>query len=88
MEEDYDMVPHHEILKLKKEVEDLKSGTGSEIRKAMQDLTASVIRMNEILKEATEGMKKEESDIKSSDIRKRDQASKKKTWDESSIFQI
>ena len=62
MEEDYDMVPHNEILKLKKEVEDLKSGTGSEIRKAMHELTDSINRMNEILKEAAEGMKTEESE--------------------------
>jgi len=62
MEEDYDMVPHDEILNLKKEVNDLKIGTGSEIRKAMQALTASVNKMNEILKEAAQGMKTEESE--------------------------
>ena len=62
MVEDYDMVPHNEILNLKKEINDLKIGTGSEIRKAMQALTDSVNKMNEILKEAAQGMKTEESE--------------------------
>lgn len=62
MEEDYEMVPHNEILKLKKEVDELKSTTGSEIKNVMQELTDSINNMNKILKTAAEGMKAEESE--------------------------
>ena len=65
MEEDYEIVPHNEILKLKKEVDELKSSTGHKIKNAMQELTDSVNSMNNLLKVAAEGMRTEESEASS-----------------------
>lgn len=59
---DYDIVPHNEIFKLKQEVDELKNATSSDIQKAMHELTDSINNMNDILKEASKGMKTEENE--------------------------
>ena len=52
-DEDYEIVPHIEVIKLKKQLEELKAGSGSDMKKPMEELTNSMNKMNDILKEAS-----------------------------------
>ncbi|MBN1385631.1 hypothetical protein JW968_01495 [Candidatus Woesearchaeota archaeon] len=66
MDEDYDLVPHEEIIKLRKEVEELKknplAGTdsGKKLMGSINDLTLSLNAMMNLFKQASDEMKIEE----------------------------
>jgi uncharacterized phage infection (PIP) family protein YhgE len=61
MDEDYDMVPHNEIIRLKKEMEALKSGSGN-IQKPMEELSNNLNKMISIFNTAVDELKLEKQE--------------------------
>ncbi len=58
---DYELIPNKELLRLRKEIDRLKSGKeGSDITETVESLTKSIETLNELFFAATQEMKAEE----------------------------
>jgi len=66
MDDDYDLLPHKEILELKKTVEDLKGGPSAKnLMTSMDELNANINELMGLFKAATKELKTEEKDEES-----------------------
>ena len=61
MDDSYEMVPYKDILELKKDIEELKKGGGTELIASMRSLTSIINELIAILKEAAKGMSEDSS---------------------------
>jgi len=65
-EEDYELLPHREIQRLKEEISKLKGGeaigTDKDLKKAVSDLSEKIDSMNEILEEASKDLREEDKE--------------------------
>src|SRR3989338_788567 len=58
---DFELIPNKELLRLRKEIDNLKSGKeGTDITESVEALTKSIETLNELFYAATEEMKAEE----------------------------
>jgi chromosome segregation ATPase len=65
-DEDYELLPHNEIRRLKDEISKLKGGSYAEtdkgLRRAVSDLAEKISSMNEILESASQDLKEEDKE--------------------------
>src|SRR3989338_5018392 len=58
---DFELIPNKELLRLRKEIDNLKSGKeGSDVTESIESLAKSIETLNELFYAATEEMKAEE----------------------------
>jgi len=69
-EEDYDIIPHEEVLKLRKELDEIKknplgsTATGRELLESINSLNHNIVNLLNLFKEAAEELKFEENEAK------------------------